>query len=142
MAEKSKMAWCVLHTDDITADKLRNAQNSDFVALEPEDIENLLKAYKAINGAKVVMILDEIIPGDGGYHLSGWNDDQDEKMMMFFYYLEQEPFTGIYLDDFKRFKKDWKSKEYESDGSISFKPENVEIIENFSQGGNHEKLSQ
>ena len=121
-----KYAWCILRTANITEEEIEAGSVGEFT---DSDIENMLKAYRVIDGAKVFISLEPLRGEDSEYPLIGWNDDVDEKMKMFFYYLEQDSFMGCYQDDFERFSKEWYSKEYEQNGCISFKPVNVEIIE-------------
>lgn len=126
-----KYAWCILHTAGITAEKIKAEAGGQFT---DADIENTLKAYQVVDGAKVLISLEPLYKEDSGYPLVGCNDDVDEKLKMFFYYLEQDSFMGCYQEDFDQFEKDWKDKSYEPDGCISFKPEDVEIIETIQPG--------
>jgi hypothetical protein len=121
-----KYAWCILHTADITAEKIKA---ESVGKITDADMENMLKSYQAVDGAKVLVSLEPLFHEDSGYPLVGWNEDADEKLKSFFYFLEQDSFMGCYQNDFERFSKEWDSKEYEPDGCISFKPENIEIIE-------------
>lgn len=125
MSDK-KYAWCILHTADITAEKIKAGSVGEIT---DADMENMLKANQAVDGAKVLISLEPLSKEENSYPLVGWNDDVDEKLKMFFYYLEQDSFMGCYQDDFEQFEKDWNDKSYEPDGCISFKPENIEIIE-------------
>lgn len=118
--------WCILHTAGITAEKIKARST---MKVNDADIESMLKAYKSVDGAKVLLSLEPFIAEDRRYPLVGWNREEDEKLKMFHYYLEQDSFMGCYQDDFEQFEKDWNSKEYECDGCITFDNEDIEIIE-------------
>lgn len=62
------------------------------------------------------------------YHLSNWEDADDEAVMKTFYQTEAE--SGLCMvDTLEEFETQWKSDEWESQGSFCIPLENVEILE-------------
>ena len=51
------ITWCILHTANITAEKIKAGQDTTFGEMTDEDVENWLKAYKEVDGVKAMMKL-------------------------------------------------------------------------------------
>ncbi|MGM7634188.1 hypothetical protein [Bacillus sp. Hm123] len=113
-----------LKTGDKTPEQVRN----EFDGWDPSDqeIQSWIKAYNLVDGIEVVVMESWL---HEGYILAGWDDDVDEKVREYVYLVEQDPVFGAYVDEREEFINDWKNERYESAGSLVFKPEDVEIIE-------------
>ena len=62
------------------------------------------------------------------YHLSGWDDADDEAMMLTMYQAEDEAGMCCY-DTLKEFTEAWKAKEWEAQGAFCLDLDQVEEIE-------------
>lgn len=62
------------------------------------------------------------------YHLSNWEDADDEAVMKTFYQTEDE--AGLCMvDTLEEFEKQWKSEEWEAQGSFCIPLNSVEVLE-------------
>lgn len=62
------------------------------------------------------------------YHLSGWQEDDDEAIMRTIYQSENEAGLSVY-DTLEDFVRAWKVGEYEPEGIFCLAPENVDVLE-------------
>jgi hypothetical protein len=65
------------------------------------------------------------------WHLWSWKQSDDETVMMALYEAEQfHPYaTTRYKNNFEKFKKDWKSEEYDPSCTYTFTLDAVEVLE-------------
>lgn len=61
------------------------------------------------------------------YLFLGLKDKDKDKELH--YMIEQDSMIGTYIDDREGFDKAWDNEEYEPDGGIYLKPEEVELLE-------------
>lgn len=94
-----------------------------------EEVGSWIKVFNDLDGLEVVVI--ESFTGTD-YTLASWDLADDEKFMEFVYLAEQDPFFGTYVDEREEFIKDWKSGEYEPQGSLVFAKDDVLILEKLS----------
>ncbi|WP_338754261.1 hypothetical protein [Bacillus sp. FJAT-52991] len=123
-----KLFKAKLNTGGKTSEQVRN--EFDGSAPSEEEIQNWIKAYNLVDGIEVVVMESGIYEG---YTLAGWGHDVDEKVREFVYLVEQDPVFGTYVDEREEFMNDWENEEYEPAGSLVFKNEDVEIIEELKQ---------
>lgn len=62
------------------------------------------------------------------WHLYGWDDEDDEAVMLTVYKTEEEAGLSLY-DTLEDFKKAWKAKTWEPQGTFSLELEKVEVLE-------------
>lgn len=62
------------------------------------------------------------------YHLSGWQNDDEEAVMKTIFHSENEAGLCLY-DSFEDFARAWKADEYEPECTFCLAPENVDVVE-------------
>lgn len=84
--------------------------------LDEEDIANMIKADKLLNG-QVAILSTETFGLDGAdYPIYGL--ENDEIFKEYIWDLEQDPIFGAYIDDREAFDKDWDNDEYDPCGVV------------------------
>lgn len=111
-----KLYDAVLHSGENTPEKIRS--ESDF-PLSAEDVENIQKFNRAIEGIKAI-----VIPFGEEYHIAACSEI--EKIKEACYIMEQDSLFGAYINQREEFEKDWESGNY--DVSMAFSKDQVEII--------------
>ena len=96
-------------TANITVDDIR--QQYDIKVPSVETLENIAKAYRALDGIEVIGAEWEYIPND--YSVYGWDKADDSKVKELFYQYEQDEYFGSYENKRKEFEEEWDNGEYE-----------------------------
>ncbi|MCC0690814.1 hypothetical protein [Clostridioides sp. ZZV14-6387] len=110
-----------------TLEQVRN-QSVDFEYSE-EGLKNTLRYYNLIDYLEVIVVKfgDEYCLVDC--------DEEDEKTIMEAYYLlEQDEYTGCYINEYELFKKDWENGNYYGEACMVFSDDEIEIIEKLREG--------
>lgn len=110
-----------------TLEQVRN-QSVDFEYSE-EGLKNALKYYNLIDGLEVIVVKI----GDG-YCLANYNEEDKKTIMEAHYLLEQDEYTGCYINEYERFKKDWENGNCDGEIGMMFSDDEVEIIEKLREG--------
>ncbi len=105
-----------------TADKLLKQTGSGTT---PPEIQAWTEFYNILDDA-IIYVAN--IFGDG-YSLHTWPPEADARIKEAIYLSEQDGMFGTYLDDREGFERDWAAGEYSPCGSIVFKPDEVEILQ-------------
>ncbi|MDM9913772.1 hypothetical protein QVA98_08995 [Clostridioides difficile] len=50
------------------------------------------------------------------------------------YLLEQDEYTGCYINEYERFKKDWENGNCDGEAGMVFSDDEIEIIEKLREG--------
>ncbi|ENY8757708.1 hypothetical protein QJL46_18780 [Clostridioides difficile] len=50
------------------------------------------------------------------------------------YLLEQDEYTGCYINEYERFKKDWENGNCDGEACMVFSDDEIEIIEKLREG--------
>ncbi|MGX9756212.1 hypothetical protein ACWYRQ_08030 [Clostridioides difficile] len=105
-----------------TLEQVRN-QGVDIDYSE-EGLKNTLKYYNLIDGLEVIVVkfADE-------YCLANYNEEDRKIIMEAHYLLEQDEYTGCYINEYERFKKDWENGNCDGEACMVFLDDEVEIIE-------------
>ncbi|EIS9525231.1 hypothetical protein L0775_003186 [Clostridioides difficile] len=105
-----------------TLEQVRN-QSVDFEYSE-EGLKNVLRYYNLIDGLEVIVLKfrDE-------YCLANFNEEDEKTIMEAHYLLEQDEYTGCYINEYERFEKDWENGDCDGEGYMVFSDDEVEIIE-------------
>lgn len=99
---------------------------------DPKEIPKVRKLLEAWDGIEVIVSEPLIDEQNQQYALIGWDEKDceiDGRVRDAIYLMEQDPIFGCYIDERERFELDWSEKRYEPAGSIVFKPEDIEILE-------------
>lgn len=85
-----------------TLEQVRN-QSVDFEYSE-EGLKDALRYYNLIDGLEVIVLkfADE-------YCLANFNEEDEKTIMEAHYLLEQDEYTGCYINEYERFKRDWEN---------------------------------
>ena len=110
-----------------TLEQVRN-QSVDFEYSE-KGLKNTLKYYNLIDDLKVIVVKF----GDE-YCLANYNEEDRKIIMEAHYLLEQDEYTGCYINEYERFKKDWENGECGGEIGMMFSDDEVEIIEKLREG--------
>lgn len=117
-------------------EKIREANKGQNMS--EEDFQNIQKAYEQFNGATAIFRIWQI-DDYKVYYLSGWDKENDQKIMMGMYYAEQcNPFQDIYKNDLEKFKIDWVSGEYDTQGAFVLDEKDIEVIQILAEAGGEE----
>lgn len=111
-----------------TLEQLRNQPDINFGSSE-EGLKRALKYNNLIDGLEVIVIKfkDE-------YCLANCDEKDVEKIRDAYYILEQDEYFGCYINEYERFKKDWKNGECGGEIGMMFSDDEVEIIEKLREG--------
>ncbi|HDN2514079.1 TPA: hypothetical protein ACKFJN_002834 [Clostridioides difficile] len=104
-----------------TLEQVRN-QSVDFEYSE-EGLKNVLRYYNLIDGLEVIVLKfrDE-------YCLANFNEEDEKTIMEAHYLLEQDEYTGCYINQYERFKRDWENSNCDGEACMVFSDDEVEII--------------
>ena len=89
--------------------------------LDEEDIENMLKPIKLLNGQVAILNAKTFGLEKEEYPIYGLENDAVFKE--FIWLMEQDPLFGVYIDDREAFDKDWDNNEYSPDGVVTIPKE-------------------
>ena len=104
----------LLNTEFVNEEWIRERNNQ--WNLDEEDIANMIKADKLLNGQ--VAILSTEIFGLVGADYPIYGLENEEIFKEYIWLLEQDPIFGAYIDDREAFDKDWDNDEYSPDGVV------------------------
>ena len=110
-----------------TLEQVRN-QSVDFGYSE-KGLKNTLKYYNLIDDLKVIVVKF----GDE-YCLANYNEEDRKIIMEAHYLLEQDEYTGCYINEYERFKKDWENGNCDGEACMVFSDDEIEIIEKLREG--------
>ncbi|ACH91355.1 TPA: hypothetical protein KNK42_003556 [Clostridioides difficile] len=110
-----------------TLEQVRN-QSVDFEYSE-KGLKNTLKYYNLIDDLKVIVVKF----GDE-YCLANYNEEDRKIIMEAHYLLEQDEYTGCYINEYERFKKDWENGNCDGEACMVFSDDEIEIIEKLREG--------
>ena len=110
-----------------TLEQVRN-QSVDFEYSE-EGLKDAFRYYNLIDGLEVIVVKI----GDK-YCLANYNEEDRKIIMEAHYLLEQDEYTGCYINQYERFKKDWENGECGGEIGMMFSDDEVEIIEKLREG--------
>lgn len=110
-----------------TLEQARN-QSVDFEYSE-KGLKNTLKYYNLIDDLKVIVVKF----GDE-YCLANYNEEDRKIIMEAHYLLEQDEYTGCYINEYERFKKDWENGNCDGEACMVFSDDEIEIIEKLREG--------
>ena len=110
-----------------TLEQVRN-QSVDFEYSE-KGLKNTLKYYNLIDDLKVIVVKF----GDE-YCLANYNEEDRKIIMEAHYLLEQDEYTGCYINEYERFKKDWENGNCDGGACMVFSDDEIEIIEKLREG--------
>ena len=89
--------------------------------LDEEDIANMLKAIKLLNGQVAILNAKTFGLEKEDYPIYGLENDAVFKE--YIWLMEQDPLFGAYIDDREAFDKDWDNDEYSPDGVVTIPKE-------------------
>ncbi|HFG9708848.1 TPA: hypothetical protein ACGI4L_001482 [Clostridioides difficile] len=112
-----------------TLEQVRN-QSVDFEYSE-KGLKNTLKYYNLIDGLEVI-----VVKFRGEYCLANYNEEDRKTIMKAHYLLEQDEYTGCYINEYERFKKDWENGNCDGEASMVFSDDEIEIIEKLKGNDN------
>ncbi|HEK8842919.1 TPA: hypothetical protein STX52_000059 [Clostridioides difficile] len=100
-----------------------NTQSVDFKYSE-EGLKNALRYYNLVDSLEVIVVKfrDE-------YCLANYNEEDRKIIMEAHYLLEQDEYTGCYINEYERFKKDWENGNCDGEACMVFLDDEIEIIE-------------
>lgn len=110
-----------------TLEQVRN-QSVDFEYSE-EGLKDAFRYYNLIDGLEVIVVKF----GDE-YCLANFNEEDRKIIMEAHYLLEQDEYTGCYINEYERFKRDWENGNCDGEASMVFSDDEVEIIEKLREG--------
>ena len=110
-----------------TLEQVRN-QSVDFEYSE-KGLKNTLKYYNLIDDLKVIVVKF----GDE-YCLANYNEEDRKIIMEAHYLLEQDEYTGCYINEYERFKKDWENGNCDGEACMVFSDDEIEIIDKLREG--------
>ncbi|MDO0192859.1 hypothetical protein KLN37_19620, partial [Clostridioides difficile] len=68
------------------------------------------------------------------YCLANYNEEDRKIIMEAHYLLEQDEYTGCYINEYERFKKDWENGNCDGEACMVFSDDEIEIIEKLREG--------
>lgn len=86
---------------------------------------SLWKSIEAFMNGETALVME--IPVENEYVFLCLTDEEKNKELH--YMIEQNSFMCVYIDDREGFDEAWDNDEYEPNGCIYLKPENVELLE-------------
>ncbi|CZR96233.1 MULTISPECIES: hypothetical protein [Clostridioides] len=110
-----------------TLEQVRN-QSADFEYSE-QGLKDALRYYNLIDGLEIIVVTF----GDE-YCLINFNEEDKKTIMEAYYLLEQDEYTGCYINEYERFKKDWENSNYDGEAGMVFSDDEFEIIEKLREG--------
>lgn len=99
-------------------------ESSDYERSTPEEREIWKRIFEALDGESGYVVPN--YSGEG-YVFAGFDNDEKEKE--FCWQVEQNPFSGQYINQRTEFDLDWDDEVYSMDGCLVIPEKNFEVVE-------------
>ncbi|WP_313891144.1 hypothetical protein [Psychrobacillus sp.] len=125
----------ILKTGNKTIEDAKNVYEGSIGTVTQADYDNYIQRMAAINGARVLLVEDNMSGENFG--VISFHDDSLDKYKEFCYLAEQDPYFGSYENNREEFEKDWSAGDYEFTGMLEVTTSEVEILEEVVQQLHH-----